>query len=72
MLPGLLVGPSPRSRGQRAGQSGEVAGSHGQGETREDAFDPAQHRLGHSTDGLGPAEGLLDFHSAFLRLGVAG
>ena len=82
----LLSGSSARSCGGQPGQSGEVAGGHGQCEPGADAFDVAQRRLCHAADGLGPAEGekeqttiraivvptQVDLLSEFLRQGVAG
>lgn len=82
----LLSGSSARSCGGQQGQSGEVAGGHGQCEPGADAFDAAQRRFCHAADGLGPAEGekeqttiraivvptQVNLLSAFLRQGVAG
>ena len=61
-----------RAEGKQPGQSDAIAGHHRQGETGADAFDAAQHRLGHATDGLGPTEGFPDLLAAFLRQGVTG
>ena len=57
--------------GQQPGQSGEVVSGHRQDEAGSHPLDAAIDGLSHATDGLGPAESLLDALAVFLGQGMA-
>ena len=56
----------------RASHSGEVVGRHGQGEYCIDPIEAATHHLADSTDGIAPAEALLDALALDLADAIAG
>jgi len=58
------------SHGQQSGRSGKIVGGHGQDEVGAHPLDAAIQGLSHATDGLGPAESLLDPIAVLDRRGV--